>query len=370
MTPFWHPLSTILLTDPACYATPGLLRTLLRAEGSLELLYAGDRMWPALEHGGRFVIDPAEGRTVEVGSAVIACPEGIPDLLRVASVEGRAVRLEADADPAATRTVSSEELLAVARLPSRRARGRKAQLRRIALELREALLGAPDPTGDPALTVRDKYENQAPLYAASDAPDLEPGLGARIRNAVSPGARILVVGSGTGRESFGLAREGFEVQGLDFAPAMIDQATREAKRLGLSVRFSVGDVREQDFEGASFGGVLFSYDVYSFIPGRSERIDVLSRLRSVLDPAGRIFLSARIGRSAYQRAVLSLQWASHSGRGEWGDSHTRWVAGDGRLCRSFVRVFTVRQLASEIDAAGLLLEDWEAAHGALISRLL
>jgi SAM-dependent methyltransferase len=370
MTPFWHPLSTILLTDPVCYASEVLLQTLLRVDGTAELLYAGDRMWPSVEHGDRFTVDPIDGRRLEAGSAVLACPDGIPDLLRVASIEGDSILLEADADPDVARTVSPGELLAAGRLPRRRSNPRTARRRRLLLDLREALLGAPDAHGDPAQTVLDKYESQAPLYAASDTPDLDPALGQRIREAVSPGARVLVVGSGTGRECFGLARCGFEVHGLDFAPAMIEQSEREAERLGLKVSFSLGDLRDEAFDVGSFGGILFTYDVYSFIPNAKQRIEVLSRLRSILEPHGRVFLSARRLRTNYQRAILSLAWAAHAGRGEWGNSHTRWISGDGRLHRSFVRVFSPRQLVSELDAAGMQLEGWEAGHGRLAPRLL
>ena len=50
MSCFWHPLSTILLADPRCYASAVVLRMLLDSEGETRLIYAGDRMWPALAH--------------------------------------------------------------------------------------------------------------------------------------------------------------------------------------------------------------------------------------------------------------------------------------------------------------------------------
>ena len=56
MRGFWHPLSTILLANPRCFATDGLVRLFLEAEQRVELVYAGDRMWPTLGQGERYII--------------------------------------------------------------------------------------------------------------------------------------------------------------------------------------------------------------------------------------------------------------------------------------------------------------------------
>ena len=54
MKTLWHPLSTILLTEPPCFATDGLVRMLLATERRVRMRYAGDRMWPAVVHGAPF----------------------------------------------------------------------------------------------------------------------------------------------------------------------------------------------------------------------------------------------------------------------------------------------------------------------------
>ena len=365
MSSFWHPLSTILLADPRCYATAVVLRMLLESDRETQLVYAGDRMWPAVAHGQPFVVEPPQRRTAPPGSVVLVCPDGIPELLRVRSVTKERLRLVADADPTASCDARPDEVLGVARLPSRRPRPALTRLRRRILDTREAWLCGPDPASDPARTVLEKYDNQATFYVDSGAPDLESGLAERIRRCVPQGERFLVVGSGTGRESLALARGGWRVTGVDFAPAMVEQAKAEAARNGLEIEFLLGDVRNQDFGGASYAAVLFTYDVYSFIPRYAQRLGVLRNLRSMLQAPGHIFLSARRVRSIYDRAVLVQQWVARGGRGECGDSHTRWIATDGTLRRSYVRVFTRAQLDAEFAAAGLRLHDWQAGHGLL-----
>ena len=365
MSFFWHPLSTILLAEPRCYATAVVLRMLLESDGETRLVYAGDRMWPAVAHGRQFVVQLPEQRAAPPGSVVLVCPDGIPELLRVGSVTEERLRLVADADPTASRDVRPDEVLAVARLPSHRPRPLLARVRRRILETREAWRWGPDPASDPARTVLEKYDNQATFYADSAAPELESGLAERIRRCVPRGERFLVVGSGTGRESLALARAGWRVTGVDFAPAMVEQAKAAAARQGLEIEFLLGDVRNQDFAEASHAAVLFTYDVYSFIPRYAQRLDVLRNLRSMLKAPGHIFLSARRIRSTYDRVVLAQQWAARGGSGEYGDSHTRWIATDGTLRRSYVRVFTRSQLDAEFATAGLRLHDWHAGHGLL-----
>jgi SAM-dependent methyltransferase len=369
MASFWHPLSTLLLTDPPCLATPGLLRILLGADGTVEMLYAGDRMWPAVAHGARVVVAPPNRDDLRPGDVVVACPGGIPDLLRVASMDGTELRLTADADPQLLETAQWDDVLGVARLPRRQTGPFNARLRRFALDLREAWTAAPDAADDPALTVRDKYDDQAEAYAGSGSAELEPGLDEMIRRNIVAGARILVIGSGSGRECFALARNGFGVTGLDFAPAMIESSTAEALRLDLPVDFLLGDVRGEDLGQTPYDAILFTYDVYSFLPSRDDRIAALIRMRSILAAEGRLFLSARRLQSVYGRLILGLQWVAGRGHGEWGDSHTRWINGAGDLRRSFVRVFSPHGLAAEVDAGGFELTDWRRGHGVLIPRL-
>ncbi len=366
MNHFWHPLSVLLLADPVCFAAEGLLRTLLIAEGRVELVYAGDRMWPAVAHGRRFlIVAPGPEAAPAVGSAVVVPVDGIPELLRVSAVDGERYHLGADADPEISQTVSNSELIGVARLPVRPWSRSRARRRRRRLDLREAWSARPDSADDLATTVRDKYQSQAPFYVDSTAPEIESSLAARIHRQVPAGGRILVIGSGAGRECFGLARAGWQVTGLDFAPAMVEHARREATRHGLQIEFMLGDVRDYELGQNSFDAALFTYDVYSFIPGRNERVAALSRLRTVLRNDGTVFVSARRERSSYERRILVLQWFARGCRGERGDSHTRWIATDGRLRRSFVRVFSLPELRAECAAAGFGLEDWEAGHGRL-----
>jgi len=368
--PFWHPLSTVLLEQPRCFATDGLVRLLLAREGRLPLIYAGDRMWPALEHGAPFVVELPGATPLVVGQLLLVSRSGIPDVLRVTGLEGSSIELRGDADPAPPIVLPREAILAQLPLP-RPIRARQwVGLRRLALDLREAWTAAADRRGDPAETVREKYESQAAHYARSAAEEIDPALLAGIRERVPAGRPMLVVGSGVGRECFALAQAGWQVVGIEFSPAMIALSRAERDRRGLAVDFRQVDIRAHRLDAASLGGVLFTYDVYSFLPFRRERVAQLRRLRGALAPGGVLFLSARRLYRPYDRAILSLQWLAQQrcASAEWGDSHARFIPNDGQLRRSFVHVFSPAGLRYEIELAGFRMGPWLGSHCPLVPR--
>jgi SAM-dependent methyltransferase len=341
----------------------------LAGEGRAEVVYAGDRMWPAIRHGQTLVISPVGGAPPLDGDVVLTIDAGIPDVMRMAGEDG-ALTVTADADPGPARPVTSRDLLGrIDRAPRRRAF--RASIVRTWLDLLEAAAADPDAVADPAETVLQKYDDQAVHYGRLKTAVIEPSLAARIRERVPRGARVLVAGSGSGREAFALEELGYVVSGVDFSPRMIEAARAEAHRRGSSASFFAADLRSHDEGVASLDAVVFTYDVYSFVPELRDREALLGRVGRWLRPGGAVFLSARRATRPWDRAVLSLQWlarAARGRRGAWGDSHTRWLDATGRLRRSFVHVFTDSRLHRETAAAGLRRLSWEGGHGLYVSR--
>jgi tellurite methyltransferase len=66
----------------------------------------------------------------------------------------------------------------------------------------------------------------------------------RIARALPRAPRTLVdLGSGEGRDSIYFARQGYRVLGVDISSVGVRKAERRASRLGVDVRFRVGDIR-------------------------------------------------------------------------------------------------------------------------------
>lgn len=82
--------------------------------------------------------------------------------------------------------------------------------------------------------------------------------------ALQPGDRLLELGCGDGALSCLLARQGFEVTGLDISRGMIEEARKRADREAVNVRFEVADSDhfevDEPYDGVvSFMGAFFTY---------------------------------------------------------------------------------------------------------------
>jgi SAM-dependent methyltransferase len=364
---FWHALSTLVVPDLGCYASPNLIRMLVKASGKAELLYCGDRMWPAVGNGDLVRIEPCRATDARPGMVLVAISEGIPDMLRVTEVRpDGTILLQGDADSAGSVATTGAGILARALLPPRRVRESWRMMHRLRLELVEAFRAAHDELADadPAGSIRHKYDRQASYYADSARDDISKSLLSRITASLPQGGRLLVIGSGTGRECFALRKAGYLVSGIDFSTAMLESSRRTAKERNLEIEFTEADIRQHQEPSGLLSGILFTYGVYSFIPGAADRITVLRKIAGWLQPGGRIFLSARLVRRPYERLPLTLQWMRSGGLkpSEWGASHTRYITPDGVFHRSFVHCLTLNRLLREVQAAGLAASAYREGH--------
>jgi 2-polyprenyl-3-methyl-5-hydroxy-6-metoxy-1,4-benzoquinol methylase len=265
---------------------------------------------------------------------------------------------------AAVRT-TPDKILAHVESPARRPTSTLRALRRVVLDFREA--SRPSEAGeDPAVTVRLKYDAQAPYYQAAAGLVLEEALKRRILERVAKGGKILVAGSGAGHECCALAREGYAVSGVDFSEEMVRRARAESLRQGLVIEFQTADLRRHQEPPGSLAAVVFTYEVYSFLPDPRERVEMLRSMSRWLLGDGRIFLSARRLRGAYEALVLTAQWlAVNRKMRRWGDTHTRWIGREGEIQRSFLHFFREHQLLRECREAGLQMGRWEGGHAML-----
>jgi hypothetical protein len=365
--PFWHPLSTLVVPGLGCYASPNLIRMILAAGDNAELLYCGDRMQPALRSGRPVPIEPIDAGKAEPGMALVIVSQGVPDLLRLTALrENGMLVLQGDADPNEITEIEQGAVLARALLPSRQPPHGLRLLRRLRLDLAEAWSGSADELGgnDPAESIRHKYDSQAPYYSGSASGSIDPLLLDRIAASVERGGRLLVVGSGSGMECCALHKAGYHVSGVDFSPAMVQNAQRMAREMNMDIVFTQADIREHSEPAGALAAILFTYDVYSFLPLAAERVALLRRMASWLAPGGAFLVSARLVRRAYERLLLSLLWmrAGSLEPAAWGKAHTRYLTPDGALHRSFVHYFTLRRLHSEARAAGLVASAFRGGH--------
>jgi len=115
-----------------------------------------------------------------------------------------------------------------------------------------------------------------------------------------PEVKVLEVGCGVGNNLWCVAREGFNVTGIDASPIAIDTARARLDREGLKAELLVGPFHPLPFNDNSFDLVIdrSAINCVSLAEGKIA----VSEVRRVLKPGGRFFFnpfsSAHISASA------------------------------------------------------------------------
>ncbi len=166
--------------------------------------------------------------------------------------------------------------------------------------------------------------------------------------------RIAVIGCGSGRVLRALESPGRRLEGVDVSARAISLA-REL--LGPDVRLHAGDVRRIELGEGEWDAFVFSWFTYAYLPGRADRVAILSRLRDRLSPGGRIVVSAvrRGPEGASGAGFRAARWLRRATRSplplEDGDVFEPGLFYQHR--------FAPGELANEAAAAGLaVVEEW------------
>ena len=139
---------------------------------------------------------------------------------------------------------------------------------------------------------RQFWDNEAATF------DNEPDHGLRdpavaaawgdlLQNSLRPApAKVLDIGCGTGSLSVMLAEFGYQVTGIDFAPAMIAKAEQKAATSGQSITFHVMDAAAPELLPDQFDVIVCRHVLWA-LPNTSA---VLQRWLNLLKPHGQMLL--------------------------------------------------------------------------------
>ena len=134
------------------------------------------------------------------------------------------------------------------------------------------------------------YADPASVKGWSRADILDEGLAPEEKDLLerSPvrSGRLLLLGVGGGREAIALAREGFQVTGVDFVAGMIESAKANATGRGISIEGLVQEISRLDVPEGSHDLAWLSARMYSCIPTRRRRTAMLRRIARALRSGG------------------------------------------------------------------------------------
>jgi ubiquinone/menaquinone biosynthesis C-methylase UbiE len=127
---------------------------------------------------------------------------------------------------------------------------------------------------------------------------------------------VLEVAIGTGR-NLPYYPHGIRLTGIEFSPAMLELARRQADQLGRKVDLRLGDAQALQLPDASFDTVVCTLSLCA-IPDERRAV---AEMRRVLRPGGRLLLLDHVAGSP--RWVRAIQWLLELVTVPLGEEHLR-----------------------------------------------
>ncbi len=121
-----------------------------------------------------------------------------------------------------------------------------------------------------------------------------------------PGAAVLDVGCGGGREAFGLAQRGFAVTAVDYTPSFVEACQRGAQERGLAMRVLSAEATALPFADAEFDHVVMVGQLLGHVRPREKRLKVLREIRRVMRPGAALVSTNAVERRGVYGAYFAL----------------------------------------------------------------
>ena len=104
-----------------------------------------------------------------------------------------------------------------------------------------------------------------------------------------PKGKILDIGAGEGRNALFLAKHGFKVLCLDVSKVASEKCKKLAEKLGVSIDYEIGDIRNFSSAPCKFSCIICSAAL-PFMK-KSEAKEVIEKMKEWLNPKGIILVS-------------------------------------------------------------------------------
>jgi len=132
--------------------------------------------------------------------------------------------------------------------------------------------------------------NYYTIYNPQLTPERTTGEVTFIKNVVPlrHNHKILDLGCGHGRHTLELARQQFQITGLDYSDYFLDIARHEAKKQGIQVQFIKQDMRLLDIHNV-YDVIISMYSSFGFFPHK-ENLKLLQHVYAALKPGGKFLI--------------------------------------------------------------------------------
>ena len=111
-----------------------------------------------------------------------------------------------------------------------------------------------------------------------------------LQKFISQKHRILDVGCGYGRITIPLAKMGYQVEGIDLSPNLLEEAKKQAKIAKLKLAFKVGDMRSLPYKDKHFDIVICMWSTFSYMLTEQNQTQAINEMYRVLAKNGTLII--------------------------------------------------------------------------------
>jgi len=115
-----------------------------------------------------------------------------------------------------------------------------------------------------------------------------------LKRMLRKGDRILDLACGYGRITIPLAKQGYNVEGIDITPVLIRKARATAKREKLDVKFRLGDMRHLPYKNSSFDAIICIWSAFFEMRNIREQRKAVKEMLKALSIGGSAFMDLPI----------------------------------------------------------------------------
>ncbi|MCW4021287.1 MAG: class I SAM-dependent methyltransferase [Candidatus Bathyarchaeota archaeon] len=133
----------------------------------------------------------------------------------------------------------------------------------------------------------ERYRSEGKVWGDAPSVSVDAAINYFVQNCVH---KVLVPGSGYGRNAEALAKAGFEVSGVEVSEIAYCAAVSSNEEKGLGIDYKLGDILEMPCGVERFEGVYCFNLLHLF--RQEERLKFIDYLCRVLKPGGIIVLTA------------------------------------------------------------------------------
>lgn len=117
---------------------------------------------------------------------------------------------------------------------------------------------------------------------------------AYLKKILNKKQRILDIACGYGRFAIPLAKQGYNIQGIDLSSNLLNEAKRNAKKEHLNIKFILGDMTNLPYKDNSFDATICMWSAFIELTKEQDQIKALKEMLRVLKDKGFAFIEQAV----------------------------------------------------------------------------